>query len=93
MINLMHNDFYAVENALRKSREQRDSVKGKDTPYRVEFRYRGGTRHYQYFADFQSAKTAEDVSIRYGPYRPVFERPNSSQIQKRGPRGGWGKLR
>ena len=84
------SDFWRVEAILAHRREQQESVKGKDTPFRVEFRYRHGTKHYQYFVDLGSAKTATDRSVRYGlTGRAVVESPLSQQVQVQGPRGGW----
>ena len=83
-------DFRKLEDIFAHAREQRESVAGKDTPFRVEFRYRGGTRHYQYFTDVKSAKNARDRSCRYGTTgRVMIEEPLSQQIQVRGPRCGW----
>jgi hypothetical protein len=86
----MPTDFECVEAVIDHRIEQRNSVKGKDTPIRVEFRYRYGTKHYQYFTDLESAKTATDHLAGYGMTgRAVIESPLSQQIQVRGPRGGW----
>ena len=85
--------YNSIESELYKSRMQADSVRGKDTPYRVEFRYRGGTKHYQYFVSAEDAETAEDSSCSYGPTgRAIIQRPSSQVIQVRGPRGGWSKV-
>ena len=86
----MSRDYFAVEDALRSEREQRESVRGKDTPFRVEFRFRHGTRHYQYFTNYELCLTATSSAPSYGPTgRAHIERPTSQQIQERGPRGGW----
>lgn len=83
-------DFRRVEDVLVHRQEQRESVALKDTPVRVEFRFRRGTRHYQYFSDMESARNARDHSATYGPTgRVVIESPSSQQIQTRGTRGGW----
>lgn len=83
-------DFRRVEDVLVHRQEQRESVALKDTPVRVEFRFRRGTRRYQYFCDLESAKNARDWLATYGPTgRAVIESPLSQQIQVRGPRGGW----
>jgi len=85
-------DYFAVEDVLRNHREQRERVRGKDTPFRVEFRYPQGTRHYQYFEDFESASRATDRAPSYNIFgHAVIRRPTSQQIQVRGPRGGWKK--
>ena len=82
--------YLAIEAELQKRREQIDSVKGKDTPFRVEFRYRGRTRHYQYFQSKEDASGAQDSLCSYGPFGNArIEKPTSSQVQRRGPRGGW----
>lgn len=86
------NDFFAVEEVLQHRREQADSVKGKETPFRVQFRYSGSTRSYQYFTDTDSAGHATDRRASYGPTgRAHIDHPLSQQIQARGPRGGWSK--
>jgi hypothetical protein len=86
------NDFQRIEAELEKHRIQAESVRGKDTPFRVEFRYPGGTKHWQYFAAEEDARRAEDSSCTYGPTgRAIIRRPSSQVIQVRGPRGGWAK--
>ena len=86
-------DYFAIEDVLRRTREQRESVRGKDTPFRVEFRYRRGTRSYQYFEDQAAALNASDRKPGYGPTgRGYIEHPLSQVIQFRGSRGGWRKL-
>lgn len=81
---------HSIEFELRKRTEQAEGVRGKDTPYRVEFRYRGGTKHWQYFASVVDAANAEDSQCSYGPTgRAIIQRPSSQVIQVRGPRGGW----
>jgi len=88
------NGYLAIERELQKRREQRESVKGKYTPYRVEFRYRGGTKHCQYFTNVEDARLAEDALCRYNVYgRAEISRPLSKQIQIQGVRGGWKKLK
>ena len=89
MITMMR-DFQLVEDVLNHRREQTASVKGKDTPYRVEFRYSGGTRSWQYFCTLEDARNAEDRRASYGPTgRAHINRPTSQQVQQRGLRGGW----
>jgi hypothetical protein len=84
------NGFAAIEEELRKRREQAESVRGKDTPFRVEFRYRGRTKHWQYFMSREDALRAEDSYLTYGPRgNAIVIRPYSQVIQIRGPQGGW----
>jgi hypothetical protein len=84
------NGYYAIEHEMQKRREQWRSVIGQDTPFRVEFRYRGGTKHWQYFASIEHANKAEDVCCSYSPLgRAIISRPLSQRVQVRGPRGGW----
>jgi len=91
-LSQISRDYFAVENVLQRRREQVESVKGKPTPFRVEFRYRGGSRSYQYFTDIIAAMAADDRQCRYGMTgRAIIERPLSQQVQVRGPRGGWSK--
>ena len=86
------NGSQSIENELRRRREQAESVRGKKTPFRVEFRYRGGTKHWQYFVNREDADRAEDSLCTYGPMgHAIIERPSSQVIQFQGPRGGWGK--
>lgn len=87
----MARDYFAVEAVLRHEREQRESVRGKDTPYRVEFRFSRGTRHYQYFPTYAECLNATSASPSYPMGRAHIEYPRSQQIQLRGPRGGWKK--
>lgn len=88
------NGFLEIEAEIQKRRAQCDGVKGKDTPYRTEFRYRGGTKHWQYFVTLYDAQSATDTSCRYRPVAgsAIIEQPLSQQVQVRGPRGGWRKL-
>jgi hypothetical protein len=85
------NDYQIIEVELQRRREQVDSVRGKYTPYRVEFRY-PGVRHYQYFVSAEDAALAEDSICGYGPTGRAFvQKPSSQQIQFQGPHGGWRK--
>ena len=86
------NGFFTIESELAKRREQIACVRGKDTPIRVEFRYSGGTKHWQYFVDQESAACAEDSVLSYLPNGGVrVERYRSKRVQERGPRGGWSR--
>lgn len=86
-------DSQSIECELSKRRSQAESVRGKDTPFRVEFRYPGGTKHWQYFVSSEEAAHAEDSSCSYSPFgKAIIQRPLSQEIQVRGPRGGWRKF-
>jgi len=86
------NDYQAIEAELQRRREQADSVRGKRTPYRVEFRYPGGTKHWRYFEALEDTAGAEDSICGYGPTGQGFIRkPLSQQVQVQGPCGGWKK--
>ena len=86
-------EYFAVEDVIQQSMRQRESVRGKDTSIRVEFRYRHGTKCWRYFEDLAAAMNASDRKAGYGPTgRAYVERPLSQQVQVRGPRGGWKKL-
>jgi hypothetical protein len=86
------NGSQLIENELQKRRDQAESVRGVDTPVRVEFRYRGGTKHWQYFRSADDAVGAVDSLCSYSPTgRAIIERPSSQVFQFRGPRGGWSK--
>jgi len=88
------NDYLIIENELQKRAAQSESVRGTDCPFRVEFRYKAGTKHWQYFTNLEDAQRADDSSCSYGPTgRAVIERPTSLVIQIRGPKGGWSKVR
>jgi hypothetical protein len=85
--------YLAIEAELQKRRAQCEEVKGKDTPYRVEFRYPHGTKHYQYFTTELDALCAKDSMCSYGPTgNAIILRPSSWVVQWRGPRGGWHKM-
>lgn len=87
------NRFLAIEAELQKRRIQCDGTKSKNTPYRVEFRYPGGTKHWQYFFTVSGARAAEDSQCYYNPFGiAIIGKPLSQVIQVRGPRGGWRKL-
>ena len=86
------NNFSAIEGELAKRREQADTVKGKNTPFRGEFRYSGGTKHYQYFTRVEDCESAMDSQCGYTPMgNGYIAYPLSRQTQFRGPRGGWKK--
>jgi hypothetical protein len=88
------NDFCRVEQVLQHRRDQSAEVASKVTPYRVEFRYAHGTKHWQYFVDLANARDARDAQASYGPTgRASIEQPRSQQIQVQGPRGGWKRLK
>lgn len=86
------NGSQLIENELCKRRTQAESVRGKETPFRVEFRYRGGTKRYQYFLTREDAVKAEDSFCTYSlTGRAIIEHPSSQVLQFQGPRGGWSK--
>lgn len=75
---------------LRGDREQRESVKGKPTSFRVEFRFERGHRSYKYYESYVDACKADSRECNYGPLgRAIILRARSQQIQVKGPRGGW----
>lgn len=89
-MNTLANEFFAIEDVLQSQREQRESVKGKPTPFRVEFRFGQGHSSYQYFETYEDASKAECRSCDYSPFgRAIIRRPSSQHIQVKGPRGGW----
>lgn len=82
--------FLQIENVRQHQKQQMDSVKGKDCPYRVEFRFSGGTKHWQYFQTLADTQDAWGASCRYSIFgQAIVEWPLSIQLQIRGPRGGW----
>lgn len=94
VIDFCYQSFLQTENELTKRRKQAEGVKGKDTPYRVEFRYPEGTKHWQYFQTISDARKAEDSLCTYNIYgKGVVKKPISQQTQVRGIRGGWSKLK
>ena len=87
---MMTSGYQLIEHELQLRRDQAMSVCGKDTPFRVEFRYPHGTKHWQYFTSAEDAMKAEDSSCSYSiGGSAIILRPISRQIQLRGPRGGW----
>ena len=85
--------YLRIAEVLQRKRDQSISVQGKSTPFRVEFRFRGGTKHYQYFEDRKTAENASDCMVYYRPNgMGVIEKPLSQQIQVMGPRKGWKPL-
>lgn len=86
--------YLAIEKEMQKRREQADSVRGKDKPFRVEFRYKGGSKHWQYFANYTDCLNAEDSKCSYSIYGHArIEHPYFSEIQVRGKRGGYSKYK
>jgi len=86
------NGYMSIERELEARREQRKSMEGKEKNFRVEFRFSGGTKHWQYFEKYEDCLVAEDSVCRYGPFGgAIIERPTSKQIQKKGQRGGYSK--
>ena len=87
------NDYFVVEEVIQERSRQLESVRGKNTPFRVEFRYRRGTKSWRYFEDIESAKLATDRRAGYGVTGHAYiEHPLSQVIQLRGPSGGWKPL-
>lgn len=86
-------DFQDVLNTqaiLNKQHEQYLSIKGKDPQYRMEYRFSQRSKSWQYFLTIEDAIKFDYKRIVYGIFgNPVIERPLSSQLQKKGPRGGW----
>ena len=78
-----------------KQLEQKNKVKGKDPQYRTEYRFSRGTKHYMYFMTQEEAEKFNYIAVNYPPIglRPHKTRPLSKQIQIKGPRGGWRKVR
>lgn len=91
-LSSMAKQFLAVEDVIREEREQREGVKGKPTPFRVEFRYCGGSRSFRYYLDLVTASEAKARKASYGFMGNArIEYPTSQKIQVQGPRGGWRK--
>lgn len=87
--------FQAIEGELQRRREQYEDNKGKDTPFRVEYRFRRGSKAWEYFLSYEDAiKAPPHKSCRYGPFgNAIIEYPTSQQIQIRGVCGGWAKYK
>ena len=84
--------FFATEKELQARQKQRESVAGKPKPFRVEFRYPKGSKHWQYFEKYEDALNATDSMCRYWIFgHAIIHRPTSRQIQMQGARGGWKK--
>jgi hypothetical protein len=86
-------DVYLKANEeLEKQKEQYNSVKDKNPQFRLEHRFPQSTRHYEYFLTAEDAKKSDYRAVNYGMLGGVrFQMPLSSQLQKKGPRGGWSK--
>ena len=91
--DIITSGYFAIEREMQKQQEHYDSIKGKDTPFRVEFRFKKGYLRWLYFATLEEAKGAESPKkCSYNIWGcAVIESPSSRQIQIRGPRGGWKK--
>lgn len=88
----MDEGFHRINAELERRATQRESTQGLDTPFRVEFRFKG-SKAYEYFSSYDEALRAEDYKkCTYSIYgNPVITYPSSRQIQARGKRGGWHK--
>lgn len=81
-----------INDVLAHRREHEKKIKNKDTPFRVEFRFSGGTVHWVYFENLNDCYDAWDAVCKYSPFgKEIIEMPTSKQIQMKGPRGGWKK--
>ncbi len=81
-----------LSEAIRDLEKQRDTVRGKKTPFRMEYRFPQGTRHYLYFRTKKSAEGFRYVQPDYTLFaQPILRYPLSQQLQAEGPRGGWRK--
>jgi hypothetical protein len=80
---------------LEKQKSHHNSLKGKDPQFRVEYRFPQGTKHWKYFMTLDDAKQSNYFAVTYPliGLRPYKVYPLSKQIQKKGPRGGWSKLK
>lgn len=88
----MNAEFSAIQTEMARQQRQRELIKGKRPSFRVEFRFRRGTRHWEYYETYQECLTAPDSKVcGYSFGGSFIEHPSSRQIQKRGPRGGWSK--
>jgi len=87
--------FIRIENELQRRREQKESMAGKENNFRVEFRFYGGSRAYEYYETLDQALNAYDYKkCSYGAWgNAIIESPSSRQIQIRGPRGGYKKYK
>lgn len=86
-----YKGYMAIESELQKRKEQ-PHPKKEDIKFRVEFRYKRGTKHWSYFTSYEEAQKAKDTKLSYNVWgHAVIERPYHSQIQMQGKRGGWKK--
>jgi len=90
----MENSILSNLAEWEKQREQWNSVRGKNPQYRVEYRFKHGTKHYMYFLTQKEAEEFVYVAVNYPPVGllPYKTYPLSKQIQQKGPRGGWRKV-
>lgn len=80
-----------IEDNLQKIREQTDSVRGKETPFRCVFKTRHGWS-YTYHETYEDALKHEHSSCGYSPFGSAWvQRAKKTRIEKEGPRGGWKK--
>ena len=87
-----HNE---VVKERQRQQNHLESVRGKHTPYRMEYRFGGSIRHYEYFLTPEDARNFLYKRVRYPliGLTPYLEWPSSWQLQKLGPRGGWSKYK
>jgi len=83
-----------MEFEMERRRQQRESVRGKDTPFRVKFTTQVG-HAYEYYETYEDAKNADDyICFPNNPWGFIRGyRPKYRVIEKRGPRGGWSKYK
>ena len=83
--------FFEIEREMQKQKLQRESVEGKEKPFRVEYRYRGGSKHWVYFTNYEDALKSDcPKKCGYNIWgSPYTEWPISHQHQAKGKRGGW----
>lgn len=81
-----------LEDEMDRRREQMESVKGKDTPFRVKFTTQVGWA-YEYYTSYEAAKNADDyICFPSSPFHGP-SRPKRRSIEVRGPQGGWKKYK
>lgn len=87
--------FFKTNEELERRKSQRETHRVENPQFRVEFRFKRGTKAWEYYATYEECVNAEDHKrCGYNIFgSPFVEYPSSRQIQQKGKRGGWSKLK
>lgn len=86
--------MYDINEEMERRRAQRESVKDKDTPFRVKFTTQVGWA-FEYYETYEDAKKADDyICFPNNPFGGMSgHRPKHKLVEVRGSRGGWSKYK